>query len=95
MEPTIEEMLQQQIKLIQDLAKAMKEVIESCEFFQEQNDELLDKVALYKAEFKEMKERILCLEGQNFKLRKSIWKLKSDFNCTCEGVDTHTCPEFK
>lgn len=95
MEATIEEMLQQQIKLIQDLAKAMKEVIESCEYFQDQNDELMTKVCMYKAEFEEMKERILALEGQNFKLRKTIWKLKNDFNCTCEGVDSHTCPKFK
>ena len=94
MAATIEQMLQQQINIIQDLSKSIKEVIESCEYYYDRNEELELKVELYEEEFQTMKERILALEGQNFKLRKTIWKLKSDFNCTCEGVGSHACENF-
>ena len=95
MAATIEQMLQQQINIIQDLSRSMKEVIESCEYFQDQNEELQMKVETYEEEFEVMKERIVALEGQNFKLRKTIWRLKSDFNCTCEEVGRHSCDANK
>lgn len=95
MSATIEEMLQQQINIIHDLSKAMKQIIESCEYFQEHNDDLEKQLEAYKDEYDVMIQRIFLLEGQNFKLRKTIWKLKSEFECTCDGVEDHTCDTKK
>jgi hypothetical protein len=62
---------------VADLTYAMKDIIATNEVMEEENRQLLD--------------RLMSLEGQNFKLRKTIWRLKSDFGCTCEGVEIHTC----
>jgi predicted nuclease with TOPRIM domain len=82
MSATIEKMLQQQIDIIQDLAKAMKDVIDACEFYTDQNEDLNMRIFAYQEEFAELEDRIDKLQGENFKLRKTIWKLKND--CKCE-----------
>lgn len=91
MAATIEKMLQQQIDLIQEITKAMKDVIDACEYYTDENEDLNMRLFAYQEEFAEISDRMENLEAQNFKLRKTIWKLKNDFKCTCEGVERHTC----
>jgi len=95
-------MLQQQIDIIQDLATSMKDVVDACEYYTDENICLNDRLAVYEEEFSEFQslyedevielhKTMEKLQAENFKLRKTIWQLKSVFKCDCEGVKKHTC----
>lgn len=88
---TIEQMFQKQLTLIKDMAQSVRDIIESCEYFHDANEELEKRMIAYEEEVSELNHRVMVLEAQNFRLRKTIWKLKNDFNCTCDGVDRHSC----
>lgn len=74
-----------------DLSNQMTEMSQELQTAAEENSDLVNKIDVMTEEFHTLTERLMILEGQNFKLRKTIWKLKGDFNCTCDGVGWHSC----